>query len=76
MAVLIAVAVGLAAVFALVLLFGAVSAVIQTVRDQRGWTSVTREIICTDARMLGDAFRLSLAHFQAVNELRKRGGQR
>jgi hypothetical protein len=76
MAVLLAAAVGLVAVFALALLAGAVTAVVQLVRDRLGWSSVIREVVRTDSRMLGDAFRLSLAHFQAVNELRKLGGRR
>jgi hypothetical protein len=40
------------------------------------WTGVLREVIRADTRMLTDALRLSVAHFQAVNELRKLGGGR
>jgi hypothetical protein len=41
-----------------------------------GWTGVLREVIRTDSQMLTDAFRLSMAHFRAVNELRRLGGRR
>jgi hypothetical protein len=74
--VLLAILIGLAAVCALAMFVGAVSAVVRVVRDRLGWTRVVREVVHTDTRMLGDAFRLSLAHFQAVNELRKLGGRR
>jgi hypothetical protein len=74
--VLLAILIGFAAVCALALLAGAVSAVVRVVRDRLGWTSVVREVVHTDSQMLGNAFRLSLAHFQAMNELRKLGGRR
>jgi len=73
---LLAFLVGLALVVGLALLFGAASAVTRAVRDRLGWASVVREVVRTDSQMLGDAFRLSLAHFHAVNELRKLGGRR
>ena len=73
---LVAAAMGLCAVVALALLFGAVSAINKEVRERLRWTRALRAVIRTDSRMLGDAFRLSHAHFQALNELRKLGGRR
>ena len=49
---------------------------IAVLRARLYWMRTLREVVRTDARMLGDAFRLSLAHFQAINELRKLGGRR
>ncbi len=45
-------------------------------RDRLQWTRALRDVIRTDSQMFSNAFRLSLAHFQAVKELRKLGGRR
>ena len=73
---LVAAAIGLCAVVALALLFGLLSAVSHAVHTRRQWARALGDVIRTDSRMLGDAFRLSLSHFQALNELRKLGGRR
>ena len=62
--------------FILCFLIMAVQGTARAVRDRLQWARAMREVISTDAHMLGDAFRLSVAHFQAVNELRKLGGRR
>lgn len=54
----------------------AVQGTARAVRERLRWARAMREVIRTDSQMLGDAFRLSVAHFQAVNELRKLGGRR
>ena len=54
----------------------AVQGTARAVRERLRWARAMREVIRIDSHMLGDALRLSLAHFQAVNELRKLGGRR
>jgi hypothetical protein len=62
--------------FILALLIMAAQGTARAVRDRLQWARAMREVIRTDSQMLGDAFRLSLSHFQALNELRKLGGRR
>lgn len=62
-----------AGVLALILLFPDIR---DAVVDRLRWATMLREVIHTDSRMLTDAIRLSMAHFQALNELRKLGGGR
>jgi hypothetical protein len=40
------------------------------------WAAMMREVIRTDTRMLAGAIRLSVAHAQAMNRMRKLGGGR
>jgi hypothetical protein len=54
----------------------AVQGTARAARERLQWARAVREVIRTDSQMLGDAFRLSAAHFQALNELRKLGGRR
>lgn len=62
--------------FILGLLIMAVQEGARAARKRLQWARAVREVIRTDSRMLSDAFRLSHAHFQALNELRKLGRRR
>ena len=61
---------------ALVFVLDALCAAIGANYKNRQWVRAMHEVVRTDSRMLNDAFRLSLAHFRAVNELRKLGDRR
>lgn len=62
--------------FILGFLIMAVQGTARAARERLRWARAVREVIRTDSQMLSDAFRLSLSHFQALNELRKLGGRR
>ena len=62
--------------FILGFLVMAIQGTVRAARDRLQWARAMREVIRTDSQMLGNAFRLSLSHFQALNELRKLGGRR
>ena len=70
------VAVGLGAIGLLPLLLDTLLSAKRLARERLRRTRQMQEAIRTNTRMLNDAFRLSLAYHQAVNELRKLGGWR
>ena len=64
--------VGLFALAGLAILWEAIPSKIAAIRARLYWTRTLRDVMQTDASMLMNCIRLSVAHFKALNELHRK----